>query len=256
LGKAGEVLPEEVRSVLPAVGATIGSIVYPVAGTALGYGVGAHMAGANSTQALTGAGASAVTSYLGGQLASMGNATPPNNGIEIYPDYGGSVDPTYNAATDFFPNTDYVSAPTNSADTLQDLISSVDTSGGGTNITTDPIPTPEIPVEQVAPDIAPSPEFSTTELPDMMPDASTIATAKKAAGTVYKAAGTAMKAKDVLDLIKALSNKQSQQIVNPTISKSAVNPVSSASNVPVGSMATLGNMSGNEKNPYWGKVLV
>lgn len=64
LESGGSRLPESVRSVLPTVGAVVGSAVYPVAGTALGYGIGAHMAGKNSTQALTGAGMSAIASGI------------------------------------------------------------------------------------------------------------------------------------------------------------------------------------------------
>jgi hypothetical protein len=60
---AGEQLPEDVRAAAPGVLGAIGTVIYPVAGSALGYGIGAHLAGQSSTDALTGAGAAALASY-------------------------------------------------------------------------------------------------------------------------------------------------------------------------------------------------
>jgi hypothetical protein len=72
----GKQLPAGVRQAAPGIGATIGTIVYPVAGTALGYGIGAHLAGQNSTQALTGAGTAATAAWAGGALSNaLGGAT-------------------------------------------------------------------------------------------------------------------------------------------------------------------------------------
>jgi len=67
----GRALPASVRQAAPAIGATIGTIAYPVAGTALGYGIGAHLAGQNSTQALTGAGTAATAAWAGGALSNQ-----------------------------------------------------------------------------------------------------------------------------------------------------------------------------------------
>jgi hypothetical protein len=63
LENMGKQLPEGIRSAAPAIGSIIGTIAYPVAGTALGYGIGAHIAGQNSQQAQMGAGLSATTAY-------------------------------------------------------------------------------------------------------------------------------------------------------------------------------------------------
>ena len=72
----GRALPASVRQAAPGIGAAIGSIIYPVAGTALGYGIGAHLAGQNSTQALTGAGTAATASWAGGALSNaLGGTT-------------------------------------------------------------------------------------------------------------------------------------------------------------------------------------
>lgn len=72
----GRALPAGVRNAAPAIGAAIGTIAYPVAGTALGYGIGAHLQGQNSTQALTGAGTAATAAWAGGALSnSLGGAT-------------------------------------------------------------------------------------------------------------------------------------------------------------------------------------
>lgn len=67
----GSVLPKGVKDALPSVLGTIGTLVYPVAGSALGYGIGSHIRGDSSTQALLGAGTSATASYLGGQVANL-----------------------------------------------------------------------------------------------------------------------------------------------------------------------------------------
>jgi hypothetical protein len=67
----GQRLPEGIRKAAPGIGATIGTIAYPVAGTALGYGIGAHLAGQNSTQALTGAGTAATAAWAGGALSDQ-----------------------------------------------------------------------------------------------------------------------------------------------------------------------------------------
>jgi len=67
----GRQLPASVRQAAPAIGAAIGTIAYPVAGTALGYGIGAHLAGQNSTQALTGAGTAATAAWAGGALSDQ-----------------------------------------------------------------------------------------------------------------------------------------------------------------------------------------
>ena len=75
LGRFGQKLPESVRNAAPAIGTTIGTIAYPVAGTALGYGIGAHLRGDTSTQALTGAGTAATAAWAGGELANQLGST-------------------------------------------------------------------------------------------------------------------------------------------------------------------------------------
>jgi len=66
LEHAGRVLPEDVRSIAPVIGATIGGLINP-GFAALGYGIGAGLEGRQSaTQKLTGAGSAAIASYLKG----------------------------------------------------------------------------------------------------------------------------------------------------------------------------------------------
>jgi hypothetical protein len=72
LESGGEQLPEDVRNAMPGVLATIGTVIYPVAGTALGYGIGSHLAGKNSTESLTGAGTAATAAWAGGQAFGSG----------------------------------------------------------------------------------------------------------------------------------------------------------------------------------------
>lgn len=76
----GSVLPKGVKDALPAILGTIGTVIYPVAGSALGYGIGSHIRGDSSTQALLGAGTSATASYLGGQV---GNLLGPTNTLGV-----------------------------------------------------------------------------------------------------------------------------------------------------------------------------
>jgi hypothetical protein len=63
LEEIGTYLPQSIRDIAPALGATIGTMVYPVAGTAAGYGIGAHIAGKSSQDAQMGAGIGATTAY-------------------------------------------------------------------------------------------------------------------------------------------------------------------------------------------------
>jgi hypothetical protein len=65
LGEFGQVLPEDVRNAMPAVLSAIGTVIYPVAGTALGYGIGAGLRGDSATEKLLGAGTAATAAYVG-----------------------------------------------------------------------------------------------------------------------------------------------------------------------------------------------
>lgn len=66
----GSKLPQGVRNIAPAAGAIIGSILYPVAGTAAGYGIGSKLKGEGYKEGFIGAGIAAGSAYLGGLVGS------------------------------------------------------------------------------------------------------------------------------------------------------------------------------------------
>lgn len=71
LERVGSRLPAEVRAVAPLVGSLIGTAIYPVAGTAAGYGVGSHLAGKDSEETIKGASIAALGSYLSQLVAGL-----------------------------------------------------------------------------------------------------------------------------------------------------------------------------------------
>jgi hypothetical protein len=72
----GKALPAGVRQMAPAIGSIVGTAIYPVAGTAAGYGVGAHIAGQDSKQAQMGAGLSATTAWAANAASGLMSQTP------------------------------------------------------------------------------------------------------------------------------------------------------------------------------------
>jgi hypothetical protein len=73
LEKIGEQLPDDLVAIAPQLGAIIGTAINAVGGTAIGYGIGAHMQGQSSIEAQLGAGTAAAASYtssaVGGYVA-------------------------------------------------------------------------------------------------------------------------------------------------------------------------------------------
>ncbi len=64
LESLGSRLPASIRDIAPTLGTLIGTYIYPVAGTAIGYGIGAHLQGQTSQQAIMGAGTAATAAYV------------------------------------------------------------------------------------------------------------------------------------------------------------------------------------------------
>lgn len=76
--KIGSFLPDEIRQYAPALGSAIGSAIYPVAGTAAGYGIGAKLKGGedvyNYKGDMIGAGTAAALAYLAnGGMSKIGS---------------------------------------------------------------------------------------------------------------------------------------------------------------------------------------
>jgi hypothetical protein len=73
--KIGSWLPDDIRSAAPSIGAAIGSLIYPVGGTAAGYGIGAKIKGGEDNYDykgdFIGAGTAAALAYLGQQAGGL-----------------------------------------------------------------------------------------------------------------------------------------------------------------------------------------
>jgi hypothetical protein len=73
--KIGSFLPDEIRQYAPKLGTIIGSVIYPVAGTAAGYGIGAKLKGAEDNYDykgdFIGAATAAALAYLGQQAGNV-----------------------------------------------------------------------------------------------------------------------------------------------------------------------------------------
>jgi hypothetical protein len=100
LEHVGRVLPEDIRSKAPVIGATIGGLIHP-GFAALGYGIGAGLQGQDDTQKLTGAGIAAAASYLkggGAKAADIPTYTSTDYGanaggmiLDVASDVGGKI---------------------------------------------------------------------------------------------------------------------------------------------------------------------
>lgn len=77
--KIGSFLPDKIRQYAPELGTIIGSVIYPVAGTAAGYGIGAKLKGAEDNYDykgdFIGAGTAAALAYLGQQAGGLYSQT-------------------------------------------------------------------------------------------------------------------------------------------------------------------------------------
>jgi len=151
-------------------------------------------------------------------------------------------------------------APTGTTDTLEGLMNQIETPSG-TELPTDPVPTPDVPTESV-PQSLPSPDFSSTTLPDTAPNISTAdvgQTLKGAANIAYKGLGYANKAKQLYDLYNSFSQSGDQQQIAPQTMQTPSTQQAQSNVIPTGASTELNfsNMPDDEMaRRAWGRVLI
>jgi len=288
---SGDVIESAVPGISPyyrTLGSLVGTVVAPGWGTLAGYEVGNKMAGGTADQALKGGAiigaTSAAGSYLNELLSPAISSTSPAyeaaaiNGPGSVANSAGlgsyildpslAADITGNVSSSLADLSSLSSAagvssvlplgevsslaPTGATNTLEDLMTNA-VEGINKTPQITPDPTLSAPIEQVAPMTTPSPEFSTTMMPDTSPTsmADIVEGGKDIARTGLKGYSAYNKGKQLYNLFNQGNSgtpQQQAQYQAPTTNTSTIN-------VPVGATPTLGDLM-NKKNSAFGAVLV